>query len=169
MGHFDHLFKELYTRAYLGKTKHFKAAARFESRRVQTGIPIILINILLGSILFANISATIPDLVKWISAFIAAIFGGIQAYFDYQKKVEMHNIIANKYLNIEHNLNKLYNKLLASKIDLDEALHVFDELDEKYLSVVAESIPFPTNKRDFKHALQTMNTKKNKEEKTLLK
>lgn len=172
MEHFDNLIKELYSKTYLGKCKHFHAANRNKVYKNRAGLPAILIIITLGSVLFADISKSVPDYIKWISAFLAfgaALLSGFQTYFDYQKRFEMHNNIANKFLSIEHNLYKLNQKILMNKIEFDDALTYFDELDEKYQSFVLESIPFPTNKSDFVHALNSMNLKKEKDINSLFK
>lgn len=171
MENFDNLIKELYTKSYLGKCKHFNAANRNKIYKNRTGLPVILINITIGSVLFADISKTLPEYIKWISAllaFAAAILSGFSTYFNYQKRFEMHNNIANRFLNIEHNLNKIYQKYKMNKIEIDDALIAIEELDEKYQSIVKESIPFPTNKEDFKHALDTMLIKKENNLNTLL-
>lgn len=172
MENFENLIRELYSKAYLGKCKHFNAARRFKVYKNRTGLPAILINVTLGSVLFADLSNAVPDYIKWLSAFLAfaaALLSGFQTFFNYQKRFEMHSKFGNEMLNIEHKLYKLYQKFKLEKIGIDDALTQYDQLDDHYQSIINESSAFPTQQKDFESALKTKNLKMEKHKDSLLK
>ncbi|WP_183564680.1 SLATT domain-containing protein [Mucilaginibacter sp. SP1R1] len=172
MENLELLLKELYTKAYLGKCKNYNAAGRFKKYKNATGLPGILVNITLGSVLFADISKTIPDYIKWIAAFLsftAALLTGFQTYFNYQKRLEMHDKLGNDFLYIEHEVYKLYQKFKMNKSSVDETLKQYDFFDDKYQQILKKSSGFPTNKKDFESALRSKRIKKENDSLSILK
>jgi hypothetical protein len=166
------LLKELYTKTYIGKCKNYRAAERYKNFKNATGLPGILVNIILGSVLFADISKTLPNCIKWVAAFfsfIAALLGGFQTYFNYQKRLEMHEKLGNDFLFIEHETYKAYQKYTLGKFSTDAILEKYDFLDAKYQQILKKSAGFPTNNNDFKHALMSKRKKKESDPQSILK
>jgi len=67
--------KELRVDVLYGKKKHFNAADRKQQWNIRLGLPVVLINIIVGSLLFAILSDEVPDWSKWVGAFLA--LGGV--------------------------------------------------------------------------------------------
>lgn len=98
--------------AHLGKHKHFEAGSRGRRYHVWYGVPIVLINVVLGSVLFAFLGddKAFPQWAKWSGAFlslVAAAFGGIQTYFNFEKQYMEHRAVGNEYLGVARECERL--------------------------------------------------------------
>ena len=160
---FTKLVKESYRRAYLAKNGHYVAAKRSKFLNTLTGLPAIIINILLGSILFADLSVTIPTYIKWGGAslaFVGAFLGGIQTFFSYQRNFEGHRRIGRLFLEIESKYNFLYKKFTDGLMLLDEAYKELKTIDDEYISAIADAESFPTNDRDYIKSVEIFESKR---------
>ncbi len=68
-----------------GKKKHFNAADRHQKSHYRIGIPLIIINVLTGSILFYVLTDGTTNWIKFVPlvlALIAALLSGFQTYLN---------------------------------------------------------------------------------------
>jgi hypothetical protein len=95
--------EELCRNCNIGKYRHFNAAARAKRLNDSLGIPVVAINIVLGSVFFVALSQDLPAIAKWGGGFLAltaALISGIATFFNFGKQFEGHRGIANKYVNL---------------------------------------------------------------------
>ena len=147
--------KKIKVDALYGKKKHFNAADRKEGLHYKIGIPLIIINVLTGSVLFFTLTDGISNGVRYIPiilAFLAAILSAFQTYFNFDKKAEGNKRIGNRYLEIMKRCD------LAAGYHADRA--VTDEAFAKMIGDIATDIAavnqdaeaFSTNKCDYELA-----------------
>jgi hypothetical protein len=141
--------------ALYGKKKHFNAADRNEKNHYWIGIPLVIINILTGSILFYVITDGATNWIKYVPLFLAlisALLSGFQTYLNLQKQVERHRRIGNRYLSIMKKCDRLQG-YIADKVITNEGLiseieNIANEID----SINTESEIYPTNNFDYEQA-----------------
>ena len=138
-----------------GKKKHFNAADRKECQHYWIGIPLIIINVITGSVLFFILTDPVTNWVKFIPlilALIAALLSGFQTFLNLQKKVEGHRRVGNKYLAIMKKCDRIQayvtDDVIKEKHLINEIEKIALEIDN--INIEAES--FPTNKTDYKLA-----------------
>lgn len=154
--------------AHLGKHKHFEAASRGRRHHVRYGVPIVLINILLGSVLFAflGVDDAFPQWAKWSGAFlslVAAALGGIQTYFNFEKEYMEHRAVANEYLGIAREAERLlalyFDDLLALQMLSD---HI-ERVNAKYAEVNSRAEALIVREEEYQAALAVQEKKKKNE------
>jgi hypothetical protein len=143
--------------AMLTRVAHFAAARR--SKRLQSlfGVPVVVINIILGSVFFFSLRQELPDIAKWCGAFFAlgsAAAAGIQTYFNFHRTFEAHRKIANRYSALGREAERLLSMYQDGLIELGPLAEKVDALLTAYNQVNAEAEPFPTTDWDFRRALR---------------
>jgi hypothetical protein len=154
--------EKLRENSHLGKHKHFAAADRCRHYNTYLGIPVIITNVLLGSLLFVTLSEQIPKPMKWIGAFlalIAAILSSLQTFFNFQKSFESHRRIANQYLDVARKCEHLIASFQDNLIDLSELSQGMEDLNVVYNKVNNIAEAFPTNNFDLHKARKIQQTK----------
>ncbi|MBD2412636.1 hypothetical protein FACHB389_11160 [Nostoc calcicola FACHB-389] len=149
--------------ARLNKHQHFHAAERHHFHNNLFGSVAIVINVTLGSVLFGTISANLPEIAKWISGFmamIAASCGGIQTFFNFQKSFEGHRRIANSYLEVQRECEKLIALFADNLIDVAQLSKEVELINKQYNTITNEAEVFPTGDKDFKKALSNEKSKR---------
>lgn len=155
--------KELVQNSKRNKDRHFVAAERKLRYHVWCGIPAILINVFIASVLvkFQTSSGPKEQIPSdtWLSAvsiflaFSGASLSSVQTFFNFHKSAEGHRAIANRYLGIaiegRHLLLRHQDTSLTSKTFWDEVT----KLRTKYERTNAEAEAFPTNRTDYQKAL----------------
>ncbi len=106
------LIDELRIDAKLGKGKHFNASRRKISFHNWIGIPVIVINVLIGTVIVSLLSDENKNLaiLSAILAFLAASLSALQTFFNFHKSAEGHSSVGNRYLKISRNCKKLLRK-----------------------------------------------------------
>jgi hypothetical protein len=110
---------------------------------------------MLGSVLFITVTSTIPEFAKWLSglmAMIAAVCGGIQTFFNFQKQSQGHRRIANRYLEVQRECEYLLAKHLDNPIEIELLQEKIERLTEKYNTINNDAEDFPTKDKDFAKA-----------------
>ncbi len=138
-----------------GKKKHFNAADRKETYHYWIGVPLIIINILTGTVLFFVLTDGAKDWVKIVPiflAFIAAFLSGFQTYFNFNKKVEGHRRIGNRYLAVMKKTDRLQGYISdghTSGTDIVKQMELIaNEIDE----INKEAEQYPTSDDDYQRA-----------------
>ncbi len=135
-----------------GKKKHFNAADRKERYHYWIGIPLTIINILTASALFYVLVEGTSIWIKYIPlwlALIASFLSGFQTYFNFNKQVEGHRRIANRYIARLKMADRLQgyikDKLLAS----EEAIKQFESIALEVDEINKDSEQYPTSQMDY--------------------
>lgn len=150
------IIEKLRWNAHLGKHKHFEAAKRGRNYHELFGIPIVVINLLIGSVFFAYMSIDLSTWAKWVGAvlaLLAALLGGIQTFFHFQKEYEGHRQIGNKYLSIARECERLLALHYDGILSLDKLSKEIEKLNSQYndINITAES--YTVTERDYQKAL----------------
>lgn len=123
---------------HLGKHRHFAAAKRTNRLHIGFGIPLIIINVILGSTFFVLITKEIPVEAKWaaaVGALLAALLGAIQTFFNFQKKSESHRTVANQYLTIQRECERLMAAYCDGLTALSPLAEQLEALNARYQEV----------------------------------
>ena len=83
------VLERLRLNAHLVKRSHFEASKRRSHYHVLCGLPVIIFNLILGSVFFTQVSTLLPQWCQWLGAFLAltsALFGGIQTFFNFESR-----------------------------------------------------------------------------------
>lgn len=139
----------------LNKHQHFHAAERNLFYNNIFGSAAIVINVILGSVLFITVSNNLPEVAKWASGFmamIAAVCGGIQTFFNFQKLFEGHRRIANNYLELQRECEQLLAAFSDQLIELEQFVKEVEVINKKYNTINSDAEVFPTGDKDFRKA-----------------
>ncbi|MDH5179813.1 MAG: DUF4231 domain-containing protein [Gammaproteobacteria bacterium] len=148
---------ELRRNSRLNKHQHFSAGERMRKGHIVTGVPVVITNVFLGSLFFANVTEQVPSWASWTGAILAlgaAFCGALQTFFSYEKKFEGHRKIANKYLCIQRRCETLCSEYLDSSVNLKQLTAEFKEILAAYNKVNFEAEIYQTDKVDYKRALE---------------
>lgn len=147
--------KRIKVDALYGKKKQFNAADRNEKNHYRIGIPLVVINILTGSILIYVITDGASNWVKFVPLFLAlisALLSGFQTYLNLQKKVEGHRRVGNKYLAIMKKCDRLQGYMIDKVISNDELISRIENIAQEIDSINVEAESYPTNNSDYELA-----------------
>lgn len=158
--------------AHLGKHKHFETGNRGRTHHVTFGVPVVLINILLGSVLFAFLGdeGAFPQWGKWggaVLTIVAACLGAIQTFFNFEKQYLEHRAVANEYLGIARECERLLALFFDGLLPLQDLSTNIERINVEYAKVNARSEGLTVPTKDYKAALAVQQKKKT-EEKSLL-
>jgi hypothetical protein len=165
------LLDKLRDNSHLGKHKHFAAADRCRYYNTYLGAPAIIINVALGSLLFANLSEQIPTPMKWMGAFlalIAAMLSALQTFFNLQKSFEAHRRVANQYLAVARECERLICLFEDKQVSLSDLSQKIEELNNRYNAVNGEAESFPTNASDYEKAQKIQKKKEGEFNRSIL-
>lgn len=149
------VLEQLQRNSRVNKHQHFNAAERNHLYNNLFGSFAVIINIFLGSLLFVTLSENLPATAKWVGAFLAmfaAAFSGIQTFFNFQKVFEGHRKIANSYLEIQRECERLTAMFADNLIDNEELAREVTSISSQYSRINSDSEVFPTNDSDFRKA-----------------
>jgi len=148
--------EEICRNASLSKYRHFYAASRNKRLNNLIGVPVVIINIALGSVLFFALSEDLPTIIKWTGAFLAlgaATCSGIQTFFNFSCQFEGHRAIANKYLKIAYECQGLLSRYRDGLIKLEQLSSQLKDIQHIYNLTNEEAEVFPTSEKDYNRAL----------------
>jgi hypothetical protein len=147
--------KRLKVDCLYGKKKHFNAADRKENYHYWIGIPLTVITILTTTILFYVLTDGATNWIKYVPlvlAFAASFLSGFQTYFNFNKQVEGHRRVANKYLALLKRADRLQGYIKDKYISPEELIKQLESLATEAEEVNKEAEPFPTSNSDYKKA-----------------
>ncbi|XZG69974.1 SLATT domain-containing protein [Chitinibacteraceae bacterium HSL-7] len=150
---------ELRRDARICKARHFAAADRKLVLHRWCGVPVVLANLFVGSVLvqlqgsqpMPNTSAL--GLASILIAFLAASLSAIQTFFNFQKAAEGHRSVGNRYLTIMRHAKMAIQRFEDMPEDVAALWQQFDQLHEEYLLINTEAEAFPTSASDLRGAL----------------
>jgi len=172
--------KELHQDAKLCKNRHFASAERKLRYHIICGVPIIIINLFLGSFLInsqrtganpssmrdleqemisttsttksTNSSPIYVDIAT-VLAFLCASIGGIQTFFNFHRSAEGHRSVANRYIEVSALCKALILKNKDGQISAKELWDEHQKIRAVYAKINTDAEAFPSNARDLKKAL----------------
>lgn len=138
--------------ALYGKKKHFNAADRKEGYHYQIGVPLIVVNVLTGSVIFYVLTDGTTNWVKYVPlylALIAALLSGFQTYLNLQQKVEGHRRIGNRYLAVMKRCDRLQAYIADEAIPSSEVINRIEAIAIESEAINQDAEAFPTNNSDY--------------------
>jgi len=146
--------EELRIDARLGKDKHFSAADRTKYLNMTFGLPVIIINVLLGSVFFTAVfEESFRSTMGPILAFLAAALGAVHTFFNFHKSMEAHRAVGNRYIEISRRCRALIRGYQDELVTKTAAWEQLNELLANYHALNKEAEAFPPTRRDFQRAL----------------
>ncbi|GAA5444309.1 hypothetical protein Misp06_02495 [Microbulbifer sp. NBRC 101763] len=152
--------------AHLCKHSHFRASMKGRNLHVLCGVPIVVVNLFLGSLFFSLINAELPDWTKWTGAalaLIAALLGGIQTFFNFKKNYEGHRQVGNEYLAIARECERLIALYFDRILDLEHLSNKVSELNTRYSEINQRAEEFIVSDKVYRQAMQIQNQKASRE------
>lgn len=148
------LIDELRTDAKIGKSKHFNASRRKIGLHNWVGIPVIVINVFIGTVIVALLSDENKSLAIFsaVLAFIAASLSALQTFFNFHKAAEGHGSVGNRYLKISRHCKKLLRKHQDIPFSSEALWAEVEAIQNEYLEINIEAEAFPTTDKDLKNA-----------------
>lgn len=143
--------------AMFGKRKHFNAADRKQSYHWYFGVPLIIGNLLSASVLWYVLKQNVQDSWKYIPlvlTLLLAVGSSLQTFFNFEKKVEGHRRIGNKYLSVMKKCQRLESYITNNNLEPSVIISNLDKIAEEIDKINVEAESFPTNKNDFKVSQQ---------------
>ncbi len=140
-----------------GKKKHFNAADRHEQRHFSLGIPLTIVNILTGTVLFYVLTDHTTGMVKYIPilfAFIASFLSGLQTYFNFNKSAEGHRRLGNRYLATMKKIDRLQGYIDDRLLDSAEIIPKLETVAQEVDEINKDAEQFPTTNNDYNRAKQ---------------
>jgi len=152
--------------AHLCKHSHFRASMKGRNLHVLCGVPIVVVNLFLGSLFFSLINAELPDWTKWSGAalaLIAALLGGVQTFFNFKKNYEGHRQVGNEYLAIARECERLIALYFDRILDLEHLSNKVSELNTRYSEINQRAEEFIVSDKVYRQAIQIQNQKASRE------
>lgn len=146
--------------ASLGRYRHFESAGRHDSWNSWIGVPVVLVNVLLSSVFFWALTEDIPQIMKWVAAFlalVAAMLSGLQTFFSFSRMFEGHRRLGNRYLEIMRETERVIALKKDRAIEEDEFMARAENLFRSYQQINRDGEGFPTKQKDFEKALKQEN------------
>ncbi len=159
------LLEKLKENSHIAKHSHFAAGKRSRRNHIWVGIPVILINLVLGSVFSyqlvgdQNVAANENMLFAFL-ALIAACLGAVQTFFNFQKNHESHREIANRYLAIARESERIIASYHDGNIDIKEVGEHMKSLNGKYDKTNIDAEAYPASDQDYHYSLEVHNSKK---------
>ncbi|MFW0778354.1 MAG: SLATT domain-containing protein [Rickettsiales bacterium] len=150
------LLDELRTDAKIGKSKHFNASRRKITLNNWIGIPVIIINVFIGTVIVTLLSDGTDKqdiaILSSVLAFAAASLSALQTFFNFHKAAEGHSSVGNRYLKISRNCKKILRKHQDIPFEPEGIWREAESIQNEYLEINTEAEAFPTSDRDLRKA-----------------
>ncbi len=156
------VLEKLRWNSHLNKHCHFAASRKGRSYHIAVGIPIVIINLVLGSVFFTLVGAELPQWSKWAGAglaLLAALLGGIQTFFNFQKDYEGHREIGNEYLAIARECERIIAQYFDQMLTLEQVAARVDDLNKAYAEVNQRAEDYIVSDKHYKKALAIQTAK----------
>lgn len=164
MSYVEYELEKLGRDARYSRDLHEKASSRKVRGHVLFGLPAILINGFLGSVLFTeltkgggdgaflNLTTSQAAVIGATLAFIAALLGAIQTFFNFEKQTTGHRTAAAQYLEISDSCRKWLGKVRDDIISREQAWEQCDILQNSYQRLNKELIDLRLSNKDVVYA-----------------
>jgi hypothetical protein len=145
--------------SFLGKHRHFSASNRCNLLHVWLGVIAIIISLFLGSAFVVIITNEMPIKAKWacsLLAVVTAVIGVIQTFLGFQGKSMSHMSVANRYLDLQRECERILGGYCDGMISVDAVSQTVVELKTRYNAILASADSLRTSERDFTKALRML-------------
>lgn len=145
----------LHADAIYSKKQHYAAADRKGGYHKRLGVPVLIINLITGSTLFAIIQSSNVEWIEYLIAtliLLAAILGSVMTFFEFAKQSAANRTIANRYLAIAKKCRVCLAKFEDGIIEPDEFGTQVNELYEEYQDIHRAAEGCPTSCQDYEKA-----------------
>jgi len=149
--------EQLRKNSRINKHQHFHAANRNQFYNNIFGIVAVVMNVFLSSLLFVTITENLPDIAKWVSAFmavVAAACGAIQTFFNFQKVFDGHRKAANSYLEIQRECERLLAMFVDNLISPELLAKEVEIINKSYTKANNDAEVFPVGDREHRKAMK---------------
>ncbi len=139
----------------VAKSAHFHAADRNTRLNTIMNIPVLMINLFLGSVLFFSLTQSIPIYAKWLGGilgFLGATLTIFQSFFKFNKNALMHKRVANSYMVLEREAVLQIRAYEDGVVSINELYDKVVNLQNKYFKVCEEAEVLNTTKKDYAYA-----------------
>lgn len=148
--------KKIRVNAWFGKKKHYNAADGKDCVHLWFGVPAMILNVIVGSLLVGLLSenANTTAQTKWWGAvlvLLAAVLTAVQTFFNFQKQADGHRRIASRYLILANECTGLI-ALCESGNAPTNLVERMELLTQRYNEITLDSDGFPTSEADYKKA-----------------
>ena len=154
------VLKNIHETACLSKAQHFNAAERCDKLNCWLSIPVIIINIILGSVFFVALNKELPEVTKWVGAsfaLTAAVCSGLHAFFSFNQLLDGHRSIANRYHVIIQECERALALFADKHLNENELVKYLENIQNKHKNIYNDAIKYPTRNRDYKKAIKNIN------------
>ncbi|MBM4132535.1 MAG: SLATT domain-containing protein [Nitrospira sp.] len=130
-------------------TCHYVEAEGDKNQRIRYGVPSLVINIVVGSVLVADLGKIVPDAMKWIGALLAlasSFLVGIQTFYGFEKAERGHRQLGNKFNRISRALACLKAAYVDKTLDVAEFAKRFELVMKEYEEVCKENEDTPPSR-----------------------
>ncbi len=130
-------------------TCHYVQAEGDRKQRIRYGVPSLVINIVVGSVLVADLGKIVPDAMKWIGALLAlasSFLVGIQTFYGFEKAERGHRQLGNKFNRISRELACLKAAYADKTLDASELAKRFELVMKEYEEVCKENEDTPPSR-----------------------
>ena len=155
MNYTEDRLKRIKIDSLYGKKKHFNAADRIQKHHLWLGIPLVVINVLTGSVLIYVITEGKTNWVKYIPlvlALLSALLGTLQTFFNFPRKVEGHRRIGNRYLSAMKKCDRIQAYVNDGIIDQNKLIQEIETIASDIEAINQDAEAFPTSQKDYKEA-----------------
>jgi hypothetical protein len=119
-------------------TCHYVQAESDKGARIRYGLPSAIINVIVGSVLVADLGKVVPDAMKWITALLALLstfLVSIQTFFSFQERERGHRELGNQFNSIGRQLSRAKASWLDKSINDAKFGERFETIMEDYEKV----------------------------------
>lgn len=151
----EKLLNRLRRNASLAMYAHFGAAQRNVRYHIWLGVPVLVINLLLGSVLATFVNKNFTEVYKWVSALlslIAAILSALLTFYRFDSGKQKHRELGSKYLSLERRAEETIARYRDGVIDLPELSATVSQLNAEYEKINTQASNYPTTKKDYRRA-----------------
>jgi len=130
-------------------TCHYIEAEGNKAQRIRYGVPSLVINIIVGSVLVADIGKIVPDAMKWIGAILAlasSFLVAIQTFFGFDKAERGHRQLGNRFNRTSRALACLKAAFADKSLDAQEFAKRFELVMKEYEEVCKENEDTPPSR-----------------------
>jgi len=154
MQHTTQKIKRIKVDSMYGKKKHFNAADRKQKYHYWIGIPLVALNVIIGTALFADLSNT-GTWVKYLPAgfaIFAALLAAYQTFFNFSKQVEGHRNVASDYLALMKKCDRVQGYIADKAISQDMIMEMVEDLGSEAARINKAAAAYNVSNKDYKLA-----------------
>lgn len=153
--HIMKLLRQFRSKATIEKKKHFNAESRKTRLSHCLRIPVLILNIVTTSTLFASMTELFKDGWTFVAAalaLISALLVGLGEYFKFEKLTAGHRVYGHRFAQIANKADNLILKVQDDLIPAEDMLRLADEVVEEYEQTLSAALEFSTSDDDYQKA-----------------